>query len=171
MNPTQLPENDVPLMKIPLTTIDGQATCLADLEARVFLVVNVASRCGLTPQYEKLEKLQKLYGERSFSVLGFPSNQFLQEMGTEDAIKEYCSITWGVSFPMFEKIRVNGKKAHPLYNELTKTADTAGRAGKVAWNFEKFLVTNDGVVRRFRPTTQPDDAEIITLIESALPAR
>jgi glutathione peroxidase len=132
--------------------------------------VNVASRCGLSPQYAKLEQLQKIYGERGFSVLGFPSNQFLQELGTEDAIKEYCSTTWGVTFPMFEKVKVNGKNAHPLYTELTKTPDAAGAAGKVKWNFEKFLVTPDGKVHRFRPTTEPDAPEIVSVIEASLAA-
>jgi glutathione peroxidase len=158
------------LTDISLTTIDGSPTTLAALGEKVFLVVNVASRCGLSPQYEKLEELQKTYGDRGFSVLGFPSNQFLQELGTEDAIKEYCSITWGVTFPMFEKIKVNGKNAHPLYSELTKTPDANGNAGKVKWNFEKFVITPSGEVHRFRPTTEPDAPEIVSLIESSLPA-
>ena len=157
------------LRQIPVTTIDGSTTTLADFGNKVLLVVNVASRCGLAPQYAKLEALQKKYGERGFTVLGFPSNQFLQELSSEDAIKEYCSLTWGVTFPMFEKVRVNGKNAHPLYTELTKVADSAGKAGKVKWNFEKFVITPEGVVRRFRPTTQPDSAEIVALIESSLP--
>ena len=106
---------------IPLTTIDGATTSLSDYADKVVLIVNVASRCGLTPQYEKLEALQKTYGERGFTVLGFPSNQFLQELSTEDTIKEYCSMTWGVTFPMFEKVKLNGKSAHPLYQELTKS--------------------------------------------------
>ena len=158
------------LSAIPLTTIDGASTSLADLGDKVFLVVNVASRCGLAPQYEKLEALQRLYGERGFSVLGFPSNQFLQELSTEDAIKQYCSTTWGVTFPMFEKTKVNGKNAHPLYAELTKSSDAAGKAGKVKWNFEKFVISRDGAVHRFRPTTQPDAPEIVSLIEASLPA-
>ena len=161
--------SDSALGTIPLTTIDGSTTTLSDLGDKVYLVVNVASRCGLAPQYEKLEDLQKTYGERGFSVLGFPSNQFLQELGTEDAIKEYCSTTWGVTFPMFEKTRVNGKNAHPLYAELTKSSDSAGKAGKVKWNFEKFVITRDGEVHRFRPTTEPDAPEIVNLIEASLP--
>ncbi len=156
------------LSEIPLTTIDGETTSLAELGDKVFVVVNVASRCGLAPQYEKLEELQKTYASRGFSVLGFPSNQFLQELGTEDAIKEYCSTTWGVTFPMFEKTRVNGKRAHPLYAELTKTPDAAGKSGRVAWNFEKFVITRSGNVHRFRPTTEPDAPEIVSLIESSL---
>lgn len=159
------------LNEIPLTTIDGEATTLADYHDKVILVVNVASRCGLAPQYEKLEELQKKYGERGFTVLGFPSNQFLQELSSEDAIKEYCSTTWGVTFPMFEKVKVNGKNAHPLYQELTKTPDAAGKAGKVKWNFEKFVITPVGEVHRFRPTTEPDAPEIVSVIESSLPGQ
>ena len=156
------------LTEIPLTTIDGETTSLDAYKDKVLLVVNVASRCGLAPQYEKLEELQKTYGERGFSVLGFPSNQFLQELGSEDAIKEYCSMTWGVTFPMFEKVKVNGKNAHPLYKKLTETEDSDGKAGKVKWNFEKFVVTPDGAIRRFRPTVEPDAPEIVELIESNL---
>ena len=155
--------------EIPLTTINGDTTSLADYGDKVILIVNVASRCGLAPQYEKLEALQKTYGERGFTVLGFPSNQFLQELSTEDKIKEYCSMTWGVTFPMFEKVKLNGKGAHPLYQELTKAPDGAGKAGKVKWNFEKFVITPGGAVHRFRPTVQPDDPEIVALIEGALP--
>ena len=161
--------SDSPLGDIPLTTIDGASTTLTDLGDKVYLVVNVASRCGLAPQYEKLEELQKTYAQRGFSVLGFPSNQFLQELGSEDAIKQYCSTTWGVTFPMFEKTKVNGKNAHPLYTELTKSSDSAGKAGKVKWNFEKFVITRDGAVHRFRPTTQPDAPEIVSLIVASLP--
>ena len=161
--------SESPLGDIPLTTIDGASTTLTDLGDKVYLVVNVASRCGLAPQYEKLEELQKTYAQRGFSVLGFPSNQFLQELGSEDAIKQYCSTTWGVTFPMFEKTKVNGKNAHPLYTELTKSSDSAGKAGKVKWNFEKFVITRDGAVHRFRPTTQPDAPEIVSLIEASLP--
>ena len=156
--------------EIPLTTIDGATTSLAEYADKVVLIVNVASRCGLAPQYEKLEQLQKTYGDKGFTVLGFPSNQFLQELGTEDKIKEYCSVTWGVTFPMFEKVKLNGKNAHPLYQELTKTEDAEGKAGKVKWNFEKFVLTPDGTVHRFRPTTEPDDPAIVSLIEGSLPA-
>lgn len=153
---------------IPLTTIDGKMTSLAEYSDRVAMVVNVASRCGLTPQYETLEELQKTYGERGFTVLGFPSNQFFQELGSEEEILEYCSTTWGVTFPMFERVRVNGKNQHPLYAELTKVPDESGEAGKVQWNFEKFLVFPDDTVRRFRPKTKPDAPEIVEAIEAAL---
>lgn len=158
------------LRNIPLTSIDGTETSLADFRDKVVLIVNVASRCGLSSQYEQLEQLQKTYGERGFAVLGFPSNQFLQELNTEDAIKEYCSTTWGVTFPMFEKVKLNGKSAHPLYAELKKTPDNNGKAGRVAWNFEKFLVSPNNEIRRFRPTTVPDDPAIVSAIEAALPA-
>jgi glutathione peroxidase len=158
------------LTDIPLTTIDGGTTTLDEYKDKVILVVNVASRCGLAPQYEKLEQLQKTYGDRGFTVLGFPSNQFLQELGSEDAIKEYCSVTWGVTFPMFEKIKVNGRNQHPLYAALTKTPDADGKAGKVSWNFEKFIITPAGDVHRFRPKTEPDAPQIVALIEDSLPA-
>lgn len=156
------------LADIPFTTIDGEPTSLAAFDGQVVLVVNVASRCGLAPQYEKLETLQETYGDRGFSVIGFPSNQFLQELSSTEAIKEYCSTTWGVTFPMMEKVRVNGRSAHPLYAELTKTPDATGKAGKIKWNFEKFLITPDGTVHRFRPTVEPDDPAIVGVIENAL---
>ena len=159
------------LTDIPVTTIDGEQTTLAPHKGKVMLVVNVASRCGLAPQYEKLEQLQKTYGDQGFTVLGFPSNQFLQELGKNDAIKEYCSTTWGVTFPMYDRIKVNGKSEHPLYTELKKTPDAEGKAGKVSWNFEKFVITPDGAVHRFRPKTEPDAPEIVDLIESSLPAK
>ena len=158
------------LTDIPLTTIDGGTTTLDEYKDKVILVVNVASRCGLAPQYEKLEALQKTYGDRGFTVLGFPSNQFLQELGSEDAIKEYCSVTWGVTFPMFEKVKVNGRHQHPLYAALTKTPDADGKAGKVSWNFEKFIITPAGDVHRFRPKTEPDAPQIVALIEESLPS-
>ncbi|HEY2556665.1 MAG TPA: redoxin family protein [Diaminobutyricibacter sp.] len=157
------------LTDIPINTIDGEATSLAAFDGKVILIVNVASRCGLAPQYEKLENLQKEYGDRGFTVIGIPSNQFLQELNSTDAIKEYCSTTWGVTFPMMEKVRVNGHSQHPLYAELTKTPDASGKAGKVKWNFEKFIVTPTGEVHRFRPQVEPDSPEILQLIEASLP--
>ena len=158
------------LTDIPLTTIDGASANLADYAGKVLLVVNVASRCGFAPQYKALEGLQEKYGDRGFTVLGFPSNQFLQELGSTDAIKEYCSTTWGVTFPMFEKVKLNGKSAHPLYQELTKSKDAGGKAGKVMWNFEKFVITPSGEVHRFRSIVRPDDSAIVSLIEANLPA-
>jgi glutathione peroxidase len=158
------------LNEIPLVTIDGESTTLARYADKVKLIVNVASRCGLTPQYKKLEELQRTYGQRGFTVLGFPSNQFLQELSSSEDIKEFCSTSYGVTFPMFDKIRVNGRSQHPLYAELTRTADADGKAGKVKWNFEKFVVTPAGEVHRFRPTVEPDAPEILDLIEATLPA-
>ncbi|QNA93577.1 MULTISPECIES: glutathione peroxidase [unclassified Microbacterium] len=157
------------LNPIPVTTLNGAPTTFGSLsDGKVALVVNVASRCGLAPQYEKLEQLQRTYAERGFTVIGFPSNQFLQELGSSEAIAEYCSATWGVSFPMTEKVRLNGRGAHPLYKELTTVADDEGKAGKVTWNFEKFLVHPDGRVKRFRPRTEPDDPKVVTAIEEWL---
>jgi len=159
------------LDQIPVTLIDGRETTFGEWSGQVRLVVNVASRCGLTPQYGALEELQKRYSDRGFTVLGFPSNQFLQEFGGEDKIAEYCSMTWGVTFPMTEKVKVNGKGRHPLYTELTEVPDAEGDAGKVKWNFEKFLVLPDNTVHRFRPATVPDAPEIVELIEKSLPGR
>ncbi|TXK17746.1 glutathione peroxidase [Homoserinibacter sp. GY 40078] len=157
------------IREIPLTTIDGDATTLADLGDGAIMVVNVASRCGLTPQYEKLEELQRQYADRGFTVVGFPCNQFLgQEPGSAEEIKEFCSITYGVSFPLMEKTRVNGRHKHPLYASLTQVPDADGKAGRVTWNFEKFLIAPDGTVSRFRPSVQPDAPEVIAAIEGAL---
>jgi glutathione peroxidase len=161
----------VSIRNIPLTTIDGSTTTLAELGEKAVMVVNVASRCGNTPQYEKLEELQKQYADRGFTVLGFPCNQFLgQEPGTAEEIKEFCSTTYGVTFPLMEKTRVNGWHKHPLYAQLTQVPDADGHAGRVKWNFEKFLIAPDGTVSRFRPSTQPDDPAVIEAIEQALPA-
>ena len=133
------------------------------------MVVNVASRCGLAPQYETLETMQKEYGPRGFTVLGVPSGSFMQELKNSEDISEYCSTTWGVTFPMLEKTDVNGRKRHPLYKELVKAKDSKGLAGPVMWNFEKFLVLPNGEIKRFRPTTKPDAEEIIQAIEANLP--
>jgi glutathione peroxidase len=136
------------------------------------LVVNVASRCGLTPQYTGLEQLQERYGERGFMVLGVPCNQFgEQEPGSAEEIQTFCSTTYGVSFPMTEKLEVNGPERHRLYRTLTGTADEAGEAGDVQWNFEKFLVSADGrPVARFRPMVEPESQELTDAIESELPS-
>ncbi len=156
------------IREIPLTMITGSPTSLADYADKTVLVVNVASKCGLTPQYTKLEELQKLYGPQGFTVLGFPSNQFLQETGDAEKIQEFCSMTYGVTFPLMEKTKINGKNAHPLYKELTETPDADGKAGKIKWNFEKFVISPAGHVSRFRPTVQPDAPEVIAAIESGL---
>ncbi|MFI2371310.1 glutathione peroxidase [Streptomyces sp. NPDC018833] len=161
----------MPLFDIPLRTLTGEPTSLADHSGKAVLVVNVASRCGLTPQYEGLERLQKTYGDRGFSVLGVPCNQFAgQEPGSAEEIGAFCSATYGVTFPMLEKTDVNGEGRHPLYTELTKTADAEGEAGDVQWNFEKFLVSPRGEVTRFRPRTEPEAPEVVAAIEALLSA-
>jgi glutathione peroxidase len=159
----------IDIRTVPFTTADGGEATLADYDGDVVLVVNVASRCGLAPQYEQLEQLKKTYGPRGFEVVAFPSNQFLQELSKMEDILEYCSMTWGVTFPVMDKVRVNGKKAAPIYQELTKFEDPDGKAGRVEWNFEKFLVLPNGEVKRFRPRTKPDDPAIVSLIEQNLP--
>jgi glutathione peroxidase len=153
-------------------TVSGEETSLDDLRDKALLVVNVASRCGLTPQYEQLEQLQKEYGPRGFQVVGFPCNQFAgQEPGTNEQIADFCSATYGVTFPVFGKIKVNGKNTHPIYAALREQKDADGKAGRVKWNFEKFLVAPGGeVVGRFRPTTKPDDPAVVSAIEAVLPA-
>ena len=154
---------------IPLHTLDGQASSLAPYAGKTVLVVNVASKCGLTPQYEGLEQLQKTYAERGFSVVGFPCNQFAgQEPGTAEEIQTFCSTTYGVSFPLFEKIDVNGEHQSPIYAELNQTADAEGYAGDVRWNFEKFLIGPDASVQRFSPTVTPEDPILVGAIEDAL---
>jgi glutathione peroxidase len=155
---------------IPFQTADGGTATLSDFPDRVIMLVNVASKCGLTPQYEQLETLQRTYGERGFTVLGFPCNQFMgQEPGSMDEILDYCATTWGVSFPIMDKIKVNGSHAAPLYKALKKAKDVEGARGPIQWNFEKFLLTPDGEVHRFRPRTKPDDAAIVAVIEENLP--
>jgi glutathione peroxidase len=157
------------LKSIELTKIDGTRTTYGEYADNVVLVVNVASRCGFTPHYEQLEQLQEQYGERGFTVLGFPSNQFMQELKNNDDIADYCSLTWGVTFPMFEKTKVNGKNRHPLFAALADAPDDSGKAGNVKWNFEKFLVLPNGEMHRFRSTVKPDAPEIVALIEANLP--
>ncbi|WP_410574079.1 glutathione peroxidase [Amycolatopsis sp. cmx-4-61] len=158
--------------EIPLKTLDGRDSSLGEFAGKALLVVNVASKCGLTPQYSGLERLQERFGTQGFSVVGFPCNQFAgQEPGSAEEIQTFCSTTYGVTFPLFEKIDVNGESRHPLYAELTETADAEGAAGDVQWNFEKFLVGADGeVLARFRPRTEPEDEAVLKAIEAALPA-
>jgi glutathione peroxidase len=160
------------LYDIPLTTLDGQPGSLRDLAGKALLVVNVASKCGLTPQYTSLERLQERYADRGFSVVGFPCNQFGgQEPGSAEEIAEFCSTNYGVTFPMFEKIEVNGEGRHPVYTELTALPDAEGEAGDIQWNFEKFLVSADGkAIARFRPMVEPEAPEVVSAIEAALPA-
>ena len=158
------------LYDIPLTTLSGASTSLGDYKGKAVLVVNVASKCGLTPQYEGLENLQKKYAARGFTVLGAPCNQFGgQEPGTADEISTFCSTTYGVTFPMLDKLEVNGDGRHPLYAELTLTPDADGEAGDIQWNFEKFLVSPSGeVLARFRPMVSPEDPLVVAAIEGAL---
>jgi glutathione peroxidase len=157
------------LYDIPFQAMDGSTHTLGEHRDDVVLVVNVASRCGLAPQYATLERMQKEYGERGFQVIGFPSNQFLQELGSNEAVQEFCSLTYGVTFPVVDRVRVNGRNEHPLYTELKKTPDADGKAGRVTWNFEKFVVVPGGEVHRFRPRTEPDDPAVVGVVESHLP--
>jgi glutathione peroxidase len=155
---------------IPLKTLDGQETSLGELKGKAVLVVNVASKCGLTPQYEGLEKLHEQYADRGFSVVGFPCNQFGgQEPGSAEEIATFCSTSYGVTFPLMEKIEVNGEGRHPIYDQLTAVADDEGHSGDIRWNFEKWLVAPGGKVTRFRPQVVPEDEALVSAIEGALP--
>ena len=155
-----------------LHTLTGEELDLSEFKGKVTLMVNVASKCGLTPQYAGLERLQQQYAARGFTVLGVPSNQFAgQEPGSSEEIAAFCSTTYGVTFPLFGKVDVNGAERHPLYAELTLATDAAGEAGDITWNFEKFLLSPQGdVVGRFRPSTEPEAAEVVAAIEAQLPA-
>ncbi|MFI7387873.1 glutathione peroxidase [Streptomyces sp. NPDC049813] len=151
--------------------LGGGPAQLDRYQGQAVLIVNVASKCGLTPQYAALERLHEQYADRGFTVLGVPCNQFMgQEPGTADEIAEFCSATYGVTFPMTEKVDVNGAERHPLYQRLVATADAEGHTGDVRWNFEKFLIAPDGTVAaRFAPQTEPDAPEVTTAVEAALP--
>jgi glutathione peroxidase len=155
---------------IALSTLQGEAASLEDYRGKALLIVNVASRCGLTPQYKELQALHDKYSARGFAVLGFPCNQFgKQEPGSPEEIASFCSTSYGVTFPMFSKIEVNGPGRHALYAELTATPDSAGTAGDIQWNFEKFVVSAKGEVTRFRPPVSPSDGELVKTIEAGLP--
>lgn len=156
---------------IPVRTLSGEVTTLGKFSGTTLLIVNVASECGLTPQYAGLEKLHQRYAAQGFSVLGFPCNQFGgQEPGTPNEIRSFCESNYGVTFPMFEKIEVNGENRHPLYAELTTCSDASGEAGDIQWNFEKFLVSPTGsVLARFRPRTEPEAPELVDNIQVNLP--
>jgi len=157
------------LYDIPLNTISGEPGSLAPYAGKTVLAVNVASKCGLTPQYEGLENLQKTYEDRGFTVVGFPCNQFMgQEPGTAEEIQTFCSTTYGVTFPLFEKIEVNGDERHPLYQQLVDVTDADGYSGDIRWNFEKFLIGPDGAVQRFAPLVEPQDPVLVAAIEAAL---
>jgi glutathione peroxidase len=155
---------------IELPLLNGRPASLSAYDGKVVLAVNVASRCGLTPQYAGLQALQDKYSPRGFTVLGFPCNQFFrQEPGTADQIQEFCNVNYGITFPLFSKLDVKGAHQHPLYATLSAFPDDSGKAGNVTWNFEKFLVGKDGqVVRRFRPKVVPGDPIISEAIESLL---
>ena len=156
---------------IPVKTLAGEDSSLGALSGKTLLVVNVASKCGLTPQYTALERLHEQFADRGFAVVGFPCNQFGgQEPGSAEEIAEFCSATYGVTFPMFEKVEVNGPGRHAIYTELTAVPDPDGDAGDIQWNFEKFLVGPDGtIVKRFRPMVDPEAPEVIDAIEGILP--
>jgi glutathione peroxidase len=161
----------VALPDLTISALDGSPLDAGALAGKAVLVVNVASRCGLTPQYRGLEELHERYADRGFTVLGVPCNQFAgQEPGTAEEISTFCSATYGVTFPLTEKVEVNGPGRHPLYDELTSVPDAEGTAGDVQWNFEKFLLAPDGrVVGRFRPRTEPTAPEVVAAVEAALP--
>ena len=155
----------------PIKTLRGKPMTLADQKGKALLLVNVASQCGNTPQYTALEALQKKYEAKGFTVVGFPCNQFGgQEPGSAQEIEQFCSANYGITFPITEKIEVNGDKRHPIYQALTAIADAGGHSGDIRWNFEKFVVSADGTkVTRFSPKTQPDDPAVIAAVEAALP--
>ncbi|MEV8045896.1 MULTISPECIES: glutathione peroxidase [Streptomyces] len=157
-------------LDVEIGALQGGSAELARYAGQAVLVVNVASKCGLTPQYTGLERLQERFGGQGFTVLGVPCNQFMgQEPGSADEIAEFCSATYGVTFPLTEKVDVNGEGRHPLYDRLTGFADAEGHTGDIRWNFEKFLVGRDGqVVARFAPQTEPESAEVVSAIEAQL---
>jgi glutathione peroxidase len=160
------------LTDIKIAALDGSPLDTSQFDGKATLVVNVASKCGLTPQYSGLERLHEQYKDRGFSVLGVPCNQFgAQEPGSAEEISTFCSTTYGVTFPMTEKVDVNGEDRHPLYQQLTEKPDASGEAGDIQWNFEKFLVAPSGeIVARFRPMVTPEDEELVSAIEAVLPA-
>ena len=162
---------ELPMWNVPIKTLQGKDTKLADYKGKALMLVNVASKCGLTPQYTTLEALQKKYGPKGFTVIGFPCNQFGgQEPGTAEEIEHFCSTTYGVTFPMMEKIDVNGPARHDIYKALTPLKDPSGHEGDIRWNFEKFVVSADGTkITRFSPKTKPDDPTVIAAVEAALP--
>jgi glutathione peroxidase len=171
--PVQVTKELDPVWNTPIKTLQGKDAKLADYKGKALLLVNVASKCGLTPQYETLEALQKKYGPQGFTVVGFPCNQFKgQEPGTPEEIQEFCSTTYGVTFPLMEKIEVNGDGRHPIYQALVPLKDATGYTGEIRWNFEKFVVSADGTkVTRFAPKTKPEDPQVIAAIEAALPKK
>jgi glutathione peroxidase len=162
---------ELPMWNAPIKTLQGKDSTLAAFKGKALLLVNVASKCGMTPQYAQLEAIHEKYAAKGFTVIGFPCNQFGgQEPGTEQEIATFCSTTYGVTFPMMEKIEVNGPGRHPIYQALAPIADERGHSGDIRWNFEKFVVTADGSqISRFHPKASPDDPKVIAAIENALP--
>ncbi len=169
--PAQSPAEPVTMWTAGIKTLQGAPTSLGAFKGKALLLVNVASECGNTPQYAGLEALQKKYEAKGFTVIGFPCNQFGgQEPGSPQEIAEFCKANYGVTFPLMEKIEVNGRSRHPIYGELTRVADIEGTTGDIRWNFEKFVVSADGkTITRFSPKTPPDDERVIAAIENALP--
>ncbi|MER5787694.1 glutathione peroxidase [Streptomyces sp. NPDC001980] len=163
-------ENNGSVLDVEIGALQGGSAGLPGYGGKAVLIVNVASKCGLTPQYNGLEKLQERYAAQGFTVLGVPCNQFMgQEPGSAEEIAEFCSATYGVTFPMTEKVEVNGEGRHPLYERLVGYADGEGHTGDIRWNFEKFLIGRDGqVVARFAPQTEPESAEVVAAVEAAL---
>ncbi|MFI8534016.1 glutathione peroxidase [Streptomyces aquilus] len=157
-------------LSVEIGTLQGGAADLSQYAGQAVLIVNVASKCGLTPQYTGLENLQKSYADQGFTVLGVPCNQFMgQEPGSAEEIAEFCSATYGVTFPLTEKVEVNGEGRHALYERLVDVADADGHTGDIRWNFEKFLIGRDGtVVARFSPQTEPESAELVAAVEAQL---
>ena len=160
-----------PMWNVPIKTLKGQPTTLAAYKGKALMLVNVASQCGNTPQYATLEALQKKYEPKGFTVIGFPCNQFGgQEPGTAEEIQTFCATNYGITFPIMEKIEVNGPGRHDIYKTLTPIADPAGHTGDIRWNFEKFVVSADGTkITRFSPKTKPEDPTVIAAVEAALP--
>lgn len=158
------------IYEVDLPRLNGRPESLSSYTGKAVLAVNVASRCGFTPQYAGLQSLHERYSDRGFTVLGFPCNQFFrQEPGSAEEIEQFCSVNFGVTFPLFAKLDVKGPDQHPLYAILTKLPDDAGKAGNVAWNFEKFLIDREGhAVRRFRSKVTPEDPRLVEAIESLL---
>jgi len=167
---TTAESNGAAPLDVEIGALQGGSADLSQYAGKAVLIVNVASKCGLTPQYNGLERLHERYAEQGFTVLGVPCNQFMgQEPGSAEEIAEFCSATYGVTFPLTEKIEVNGENRHPLYDRLTGFADAEGHDGDIRWNFEKFLIGRDGkVVARFSPQTEPEAAEVVTAVETAL---
>lgn len=157
---------------VSVRTLDGKPISLGEFAGKALLIVNVASKCGFTPQYEGLQRLHQTYAPRGFSVVGFPCNQFAdQEPGTAEEIAQFCLAEYQVTFPLLEKGDVNGPDRHPLYQQLTQTPDHKGEAGDIRWNFEKFVVAPDGKpVARFSTKLEPEDPRIVSVIEQHLPA-